>query len=124
MELKFKQPLGETKKIMSKVAIGKTPLADKDISFKDIAEYKILDLTHHNHCQLVNSGNGAIFIEDFGYNVAYTIRTDYTTNQPYVYVFKVNLKPKQFGLMENKNRINRIISEVLNQYLRRNLILN
>ena len=62
MELKFKQPLGETKKIMSKVAIGKTPLADKDISFKDIAEYKILDLTHHNHCQLVNSGNGAIFI--------------------------------------------------------------
>lgn len=68
--------------------------------------------------------NGAIFIKDFGYNVAYTIQTDYTTNQPYVYVFKVNLKPKQFGLMENKNIINRIVSEVINQYLEKNLIIN
>lgn len=68
--------------------------------------------------------NGAIFIRDFGYNVAYTIQTDYITNQPYVYVFKVNLNARQFGLRENKNRINRIISEVLNQYLRQNLILN
>lgn len=68
--------------------------------------------------------NGAIFIRDFGYNVAYTIQTNYVTNQAYVYVFKVNLNSKQFGLRENENRINRIISEVLNQYLRRNLILN
>ena len=68
--------------------------------------------------------NGAIFIRDFGYNVAYTIQNDYITNRPYVYVFKVNLNPKEFGLMENKSRINRIISEVLNQYLRRNLIIN
>ena len=68
--------------------------------------------------------NGAIFIRDFGYNVAYTIQTNYVTNQAYVYVFKVNLNPKKFGLRENENRINRIISEVLNQYLRRNLILN
>jgi hypothetical protein len=68
--------------------------------------------------------NGAIFIRDFGYNVACIIQIDNTTNLPYVYVFKVNLKPREFGLRENKNRINRIISEVINQYLRQNLILN
>lgn len=62
MELKYKQPSLETKKIMSRVALGKTPLEDKDISFKEIAEYKIMDITNHKHCQLVNSGNGAIFI--------------------------------------------------------------
>jgi hypothetical protein len=68
--------------------------------------------------------NGAIFIRDFGYNVACIIQIDNTTNLPYVYVFKVNLKPREFGLRENKNRINRIISEVIDQYLRQNLILN
>jgi len=68
--------------------------------------------------------NGAIFIKDFDYNVACIIQIDNATNLPYVYVFKVNLKPREFGLRENKNRINRIISEVINQYLKQNLILN
>ena len=41
--------------------------------------------------------NGAIFNRDFNYNVAYVVKTD-KHNQPYVYVFKVNLNPEEFGL--------------------------
>ena len=42
--------------------------------------------------------NGAIFNRDFNYNVAYVVKTDKYTNQPFVYVFKVNLNPEEFGL--------------------------
>ena len=42
--------------------------------------------------------NGAIFSRDFNYNVAYVVKTDKHTNQPFVYVFKVNLNPEEFGL--------------------------
>lgn len=42
--------------------------------------------------------NGAVFIDDFDYNVGYFIKTDNITNQPYVYVFMVNLNPESFGL--------------------------
>ncbi len=62
MELKYKQASLETKRIMSRVAIGKTPLEDKDISFNEIAEYRICDATNHKYAKLTNSGNGAIFI--------------------------------------------------------------
>jgi hypothetical protein len=71
-----------------------------------------------------NYNNERRFINDFDYNIGYVIKINSRTNLPYVYVFKVNLNPRQFRLKENKNRINRIISEVLNQYLRQNLILN
>lgn len=71
-----------------------------------------------------NYNNERRFINDFDYNIGYVIKINNRTNLPYVYVFKANLNPRQFGLRENKNRINRIISEVLNQYLRQNLILN
>lgn len=71
-----------------------------------------------------NYNNERRFINDFDYNIGSVIKINSRTNLPYVYVFKVNLNPRQFRLKENKNRINRIISEVLNQYLRQNLILN
>jgi len=71
-----------------------------------------------------NYNNERRFINDFDYNVGCIIKINSRTNLPYVYVFKVNLKPKEFGLIESKNRINRIISEVINQYLRQNLIIN
>ena len=71
-----------------------------------------------------NYNNERRFINDFDYNIGYVIKISSRTNLPYVYVFKVNLKPREFGLIESKNKINRIISEVFNQYLRRNLILN
>ena len=73
--------------------------------------------------------NGGRFIKDFDYNVGYIIKTNNTTNLPYVFVFMMNLKPREFGLQvptninENK-RINQIVSEVINQYLKENLILN
>lgn len=69
--------------------------------------------------------NGARFIRDFDYNVGYTIKTNNTTNQPYVYVFMVNLKPEEFGLevpsnvSENVQRhISRIVSESINNLVR------
>lgn len=71
--------------------------------------------------------NGARFIMDFDCNVGYIIKTNNTTNQPYVYVFMINLKPEEFGLRippnVNENRhIDKIITEVINQYLIQNLI--
>ena len=42
--------------------------------------------------------NGTRFISNFDYNVGYTIKTNNTTQQEYVYVFMANLKPEEFGL--------------------------
>ena len=41
------------------------------------------------------------FISDFDFNVGYTILNDYTTEQPFVYVFMINLKSDEYGLKEN-----------------------
>lgn len=43
--------------------------------------------------------NGTMFISDFDYNIGYTIKTNNTTQQQYVYVFMANLKPDEFGLI-------------------------
>ncbi len=74
--------------------------------------------------------NGSIFIKDFDYNIGYAIKTNNTTNQPYVYVFMVNLKPQEFGLIvpptlrENRDIIiSQIITETINTYLRKNILL-
>lgn len=74
--------------------------------------------------------NGGRFIGDFGYNVGYTIINDSATSQPLVYVFMVNLKPQEFGLIvpptlrENRdNAISQIIAETINNYLRKNILL-
>ena len=74
--------------------------------------------------------NGTRFIKDFDFNVGYAVKTNSTTKQPYVYVFMVNLRPEEFGLeipptlKENRGgTFSRIISEVINSYLRRNLLL-
>lgn len=42
--------------------------------------------------------NGTYFIKDFDYNVGYTIKSDKTTHNPFVYIFMINLKPEEFGL--------------------------
>jgi hypothetical protein len=42
--------------------------------------------------------NGATFIRDFDFNVGCTVKTNSTTNQSFVFVFRVNLKPEEFGL--------------------------
>jgi hypothetical protein len=61
MDLLFKKPQEETKRIMSRVAIGKTPLEEKDMSFTEIAQYNLQKTLNHEYVHLVNSGNGAIF---------------------------------------------------------------
>ena len=74
--------------------------------------------------------NGGRFIRDFGFNVGYTIINDKTTGQPFVYIFMADLKPEEFGLKvspimkENREKIiSRIITETINNYLRKNLLL-
>lgn len=74
--------------------------------------------------------SGGKFIKDFGYNVGYTLLNDYSTNKPLVYIFMVNLKVEEFGLRlppnmnEDKHDIiSRIVSETINNYLKRNLLL-
>ena len=80
--------------------------------------------------------NGATYIRDFGFNVGFTIKTSNRTHNSYVYVFKVNLKPEEFGLKvppilnENKqhpsdkiiyrmkeSQLRRIIQESIKQVL-------
>ena len=61
MDLLFKKPHEETKRIMSRVAIGKTPLDEKDMSFTEIAQYNLEETINHKYAHILNSGNGAIF---------------------------------------------------------------
>lgn len=42
--------------------------------------------------------NGAICVNDFGYNAAFIVKTNFKTNQPFVYLFKLNLNLEDFGL--------------------------
>lgn len=42
--------------------------------------------------------NGAIYVSDFGYNAAFIVKTNFKANQPYVYLFKLNLNLEAFGL--------------------------
>ena len=77
-------------------------------------------------CQYPRSPKGAIHIRDLGFDVTFIVKVNKKTNESYVYVFKVDLKPEEFGLEENKSNINsidRIIIETINNYLKRNLWL-
>lgn len=42
--------------------------------------------------------NGCPFVEDFEYNVGFSVKTNKRTHKAYVYVFMINLKAKEFGL--------------------------
>lgn len=42
--------------------------------------------------------NGAVHLVELGYDVYFIVKTNNTTQTNYVYVFKLNLKPKEFGL--------------------------
>ena len=63
--------------------------------------------------------NGTRFIRDFGFNVGFSVKTNKTTNKPYVYIFMVNLNPEEFGLKvptstnEAKQRIESIRKAVM-----------
>lgn len=51
-------------------------------------------------------------MEELGYNLSYVIKTNNVTKKAYVYIFKANLKPMEFGLktpsnsMDNQNNQN------------------
>lgn len=84
--------------------------------------------------------NGAKFINDFNYKVAYVVKTDNNAIQPYVYVFMLNLNLEEYGLkmpmgireMFNNNLIKRrhirltegevcsMVRECVNMYLQEN----
>ena len=42
--------------------------------------------------------NGAIHLEELRYDVTFIVKTNRRTNRNYVYVFRLNLKPEEFGL--------------------------
>ena len=89
----------------------------------------------------VHFPNGAIHLMDLGYDVSFIVKTNQTTNENYVYVFMLNLKPEEFGLkvpskgnsqitcntnISNKKLIrlteqdlHRIVRESVNRILRR-----
>ncbi len=58
--------------------------------------------------------NGAIFVGDCGYNVAFVIKNNSFTSRDYLYVFKINLNLEEFDLKqpqisETKHKSRRII---------------
>ena len=42
--------------------------------------------------------NGALHLKELGHEVSYSIKTDKNTGKNYVYIFKLDLKPDEFGL--------------------------
>ena len=75
---------------------------------------------------LTHFPNGAISMTDFNSNVGFIVRTNNLTNQAYVYVFKMDLKPEEFGLKvpptlkENKNII--LTESQLRNIIRRTIL--
>lgn len=70
--------------------------------------------------------NGAIHLKELNYDVMFIVKK----NRNYVYVFKIDLKPQEFGLKvpptleENRESIiSRIITETINNYLKKNILL-
>lgn len=51
-----------------------------------------------NNNKFKHSTNGEIKFEELGHKVSYSIKTDKNTGKNYVYIFKLNLKPDEFGL--------------------------
>ena len=68
--------------------------------------------------------NGAIFINDFGYNTAFITKTDERINRSYVYVFKIDVNLEEFGLKSPfiTESVDSIVENVLREYLRRSNI--
>ena len=77
-----------------------------------------------NRCQ--HFPNGTRLLRDFDYNVGYTIKTNNQTQQAYVYIFMVNLKPEEFDLKvpptltENRQHLHHIYR--INESQLRNII--
>lgn len=69
--------------------------------------------------------NGAIFIRDFDYNVGLIVKVSKITHQAYVYVFRINLNPEEFGLKvpptlnENAQSTTKIVYHLKESQLRR-----
>lgn len=66
--------------------------------------------------------NGAIRVNDCGYDVSFILKENKKTAQIYVYVFSAEFNVGQFGLKDPKNesfeyKINRIVQEVINEML-------
>ena len=57
--------------------------------------------------------NGAIHLEELGYDVTFIVKTSHRTNRSYVYVFMLNLKPKEFGLKVPPKRNNPTTNNVV-----------
>lgn len=48
--------------------------------------------------RFIHYPNGAMRISELGYDVTFIVKTRKQTNEVYVYIFKMDLKPEEFGL--------------------------
>ena len=70
----------------------------------------------------VHFPNGAVHLVELGYDATFIVSTDKTRNINYVYVFRVDLKPQDFGLKippttEHKKRILKLTESQFKEYL-------
>ena len=67
--------------------------------------------------------NGAVHLVELGYDVYFIVKTNNTTQTNYIYVFKLDLKPEEFGLKipstlkENKKKTIRLTETEFKQML-------
>ena len=68
--------------------------------------------------------NGTTYLNELGYNAIFTVMANTKTQQTYVSVFWINLKPEEFGLKvppmlsENKQPVNKIVYHLKESQLR------
>jgi len=48
--------------------------------------------------RFIHYPNGAMRISELGYDVTFIVKMSKQTNEAYVYIFKMDLKPEEFGL--------------------------
>lgn len=49
-------------------------------------------------CRYIHFPNGSIHLIELGYDVTFIVSTDKTRGKNFVYVYKADLKPQEFGL--------------------------
>lgn len=101
-----KLPVIFSSEIVKKIKLIKSHNKDKERELSEWYEYIDGFQTYISNSVIAwdytynytHYSNGATFIKEMGYQATYIIKTNKNTNKNYVYVFKLTLKPEEFGL--------------------------